>query len=897
MGNSDSHAAFVDGVKRLLVEDVTTDERDFWASLLSSPMSIEDIFEIIGPDHVRQLREKRPQNLQVFLRCIVMAMEDVCEASDEKGVLSAVHTTVANTTTRLLTRIVPFLLEDKEEGVVQDILWRPGGYQAPAEAEEASGDAEKVDACQEPVNEPANGGANGSSPAAAAPVVTASPSEASPKPPADGTPSGGAAAAAATPANLRVIGHDLLYHIGRYLFLPGYTVTPRTLMTGKDRGPIPTHRVDDRLVWKGGIGVSAHVSQMPAQAAFGRARCEVLRCVLACLSGPLFQSAEEYQEQPPRWLQRFTGGQVAYTATLFCSLMSSVFSYDPVGWGVPYGGLFSSQLEEDLVDVGLQVLCIVMDFDPRTDETTAPDAAGDNATGDSADGGNSVVQAKPDEDDKEYLVDNSTLQASSHGLGYRVSAQLEDLDPSKTALWGTTVRGKEEDGWLKVPDGLFLPMALQGKPVLTLRSSPEKKSKLRNVYRYMLQNIHKETEIDLVFGGIVRFLSTVHQANQTYLPNSRQSVGFYQEALVLLWHLLTLNPAFTRRVTDHLDTNQIVLPVLYLLQQAQNAPQLVGLLHTASFVLLVLSSERSFAVRLNEPYSGKIPLRIPTFQGCHADVVALTLYQVISDSLPRTSNDALVEMLLTVLCNISPYVKSFALESCLKLLGLVDRCARPSYLFRSAFTHHGLVFLVEMINNIVQYQFEGNSMLVYSVLRQKEVFEQLAALKLPPLGRRRRIARLGSGVSTPGADATGASKDGETMTPATSTSTPAGVDEEGAEDGDDGEWVATEEWLAGVKKKLPLQAISCLIEHMAPMIEGLCKQQDVTDQGEVLRFLRSTTMVGILPVPHPIVIRTYQASSYTAMWFTSYMWGVIFTRSQRMPLYDWKKIRLVVINQ
>lgn len=41
------------------------------------------------------------------------------------------------------------------------------------------------------------------------------------------------------------------------------------------------------------------------------------------------------------------------------------------------------------------------------------------------------------------------------------------------------------------------------------------------------------------------------------------------------------------------------------------------------------------------------------------------------------------------------------------------------------------------------------------------------------------------------------------------------------------------------------------------------------------------------------------------MWFTSYMyaaldiklsephmrWGVIFSRSQRMPLYDWKKIR------
>eukprot|EP00913_Durusdinium_trenchii_P008755 g8222.t1 len=77
----------------------------------------------------------------------------------------------------------------------------------------------------------------------------------------------------------------------------------------------------------------------------------------------------------------------------------------------------------------------------------------------------------------------------------------------------------------------------------------------------------------------------------------------------------------------------------------------------------------------------------------------------------------------------------------------------------------------------------------------------------------------------------------------------------------------------------------------------MCVEQDVTDQAEVLRFLKSTTLVGILPVPHPIVIRTYQASGYTSMWFTSYMWGVIFTRSQRMPLYDWKKIRLAGVSQ
>ena len=36
--------------------------------------------------------------------------------------------------------------------------------------------------------------------------------------------------------------------------------------------------------------------------------------------------------------------------------------------------------------------------------------------------------------------------------------------------------------------------------------------------------------------------------------------------------------------------------------------------------------------------------------------------KVISESLPKAPNDALVEMLLTSLCNVSPYVKSFCLE-------------------------------------------------------------------------------------------------------------------------------------------------------------------------------------------------------------------------------------------
>merc|ERR1740115_287352 len=86
---------------------------------------------------------------------------------------------------------------------------------------------------------------------------------------------------------------------------------------------------------------------------------------------------------------------------------------------------------------------------------------------------------------------------------------------------------------------------------------------------------------------------------------------------------------------------------------------------------------------------------------------------------------------MTVLCNISPYIKCYALESCLKLLSLIERCSRSVYLFKTAFANHGLIFLLELLNNVVQYQYEGNTMLVYSILRQKEVFKNLAELKMP----------------------------------------------------------------------------------------------------------------------------------------------------------------------
>lgn len=63
-----------------------------------------------------------------------------------------------------------------------------------------------------------------------------------------------------------------------------------------------------------------------------------------------------------------------------------------------------------------------------------------------------------------------------------------------------------------------------------------------------------------------------------------------------------------------------------------------------------------------------------------------------------------------------------------KLLHLLEAFSTPWFLFSTPSNHHLVFFLLEMFNNIIQYQFDGNANLVYTVIRKRQVFHALANL-------------------------------------------------------------------------------------------------------------------------------------------------------------------------
>ncbi len=91
-------------------------------------------------------------------------------------------------------------------------------------------------------------------------------------------------------------------------------------------------------------------------------------------------------------------------------------------------------------------------------------------------------------------------------------------------------------------------------------------------------------------------------------------------------------------------------------------------------------------------------------------------------------------------------------------------------------------------------------------------------------------------------------------------------------------WSPTGEWVGSWKTKLPLQTIMRLLQVLVPQVEKICIDKGLTDESEIIKFLQNGTLVGLLPVPHPILIRKYQPNIGTIMWFRTYMWGVIYLR-------------------
>ncbi|XP_023676320.1 protein HID1 isoform X1 [Paramormyrops kingsleyae] len=656
----------------------------------------------------------------------------------------------------------------------------------------------------------------------------------------------------------RPLAELLLLAVADLLFCPDFTVQSHRRGAPDTAEDIQT--LDScEYIWEAGVGFA---QSPPLNYIHDLNRTELLKLLLTCFSEAMYLPPSSENNILNPWVTFFCSTDNRHALPLFTSLLNVVCAYDPVGYGIPYNHLLFSDYREQLVEHAVQILIVTLEHE----------------------GGAAPGHSQP--------LDSTGSPAS-----------LDDQD-------------------FVGPDNLFV---------------------------NYLSRIHREEDFGFILKGLARLLT--NPLIQTYLPNSTKKIQFHQELLVLFWKLCDFNKKFLFFVLKSSDVLDVLVPILYYLNDARADQSRVGLMHIGVFILLLLSGERNFGVRLNKPYAVRVPMDIPVFTGTHADLLIVVFHKIITSGHQRLQ--PLFDCLLTIVVNVSPYLKSLSMVASNKLLHLLEAFSTPWFLFSVSQNHHLVFFLLEVFNNIIQYQFDGNCNLVYAIIRKRSVFHQLANLPSDSasiqkaLQRKKRspegISRTNSQetvsmegsrpaapaepgtvktslAATPGIDKlTEKSQVSEDGTMVSVQHTPSDHSDTESNSGRDNEdvfyteaetarrrlssvssvssWTPTPEWVLSWKTKLPLQTIMRLLQVLVPQVEKICIDKGLTDESEILKFLQHGTLVGLLPVPHPILIRKYQANAGTAMWFRTYMWGVIYLRNVDPPIWYDTDVRLFEIQR
>lgn len=865
MGGLSSKQQFELVLNKLATEDVDQEANEFWDELWKTSLNVTEIFEIAKPEIIRAIIQNKPNNMHALFSQAVAQTFQVVETP------YPVYFDQALNCTRVLARILPFIIECSDRKI-KNMCWAAVAVPNPsssdidvkgnsddeedAEDANANGDAQistnpTSEAETETQGESKEAIATGEGKkemgfvqdqGQGAVVDGVTPIENKNmdrvRTDSDGSGSGinsnsNADSETRTQEPLAVVLVNSIFHM---LFLPDFTIEdPNVDFREED---IKSKEFKAALMWAPGVGCSEKSVTFSSQ--YDNNRIEVLRVLLTACCDPLYRPPNRFDPCASMWLEVATSNDTPYSEIVLYSLMNTVLGYDPVGWGMPYGNLVSTDTAELLMEAAVQVLVVLLDYG--------------------------------------FPISNN---GNSNGGGTTAGA-VDKVDKVSSKTFSSS-----------------LP---------TVRAD-DTESPGFNVFRRVLSTIEDPAQLNFIFRGFVRLLNNIPQSDRSYLPFSHNRVTCEQELLVLLWKCLEEIPRFLPYILRHCEVTQLLVPICYFMLQGRRDPARIGLVYLCTFTLLKLSGERNFGVALNKEYILELPVDVPLFSGTHADLLIVMLHKLVMDGHEKLTT--LHNCFLTIICNVSPYCKSLNTSTSVKLCNLVSHFASPRRMLSSESSYVYVVMLLETLNNILQYQYQGNVHVVYAILRLKTVFEGLAGIDLT--SAREAV----HGLRSPATDAAAASG---TSTGAGSTNVLMGIQamqrvpgQERDEPSDapsspvhertptngnniasSTDWEPSQAWIDRLRTELPLNTILRLLKHLSPQVDELAANGGKSHQ-VVLAFIKETTMVGLLPVPHPIVIRKYQPNKYTTLWFSAFLWGVIFVRSRTPPLFDGKAVRLFTV--
>ncbi|KAI9143779.1 high-temperature-induced dauer-formation protein-domain-containing protein [Paraphysoderma sedebokerense] len=840
MGNTESQLSFRKSVFRLYSDTpFTLSELEyFFDSFWTLPQSVDDIFSLFGVSDIQRIRANAPQNLKLLIHHVSAQLFRSFEAHNPRSPTTANTRNLLNCI-RLLTRLLPFVYETTPDNLAEtsggrnpcisklenDIMWQPVQIKTRAENQSESSE---------------------------------------------------------------LLAHRLCRIAVDLLFLENFTIpkfqeeSDSPSRSSETSPPNSNSAHDSRVkyvIFETGIGSKDPINSTNQHLS---TRLECLRLLLTLTSKSMYMSPKSHLTFPNPYLH-FITNQISKPAlsSLLCGLLNTVCKYNPSGW-LPYDYVLFKDQWEPLAITSLHVLNVLLDYKYPGSFVTSGDATPQNSSSSPS----SVKES-----------------SSAFQIGEDMDDHSEENGSAKEALASSSSASPR-------------PSVFSASPRPTSVSSISSFSSLsahHNQFNILFSKIHRPKDFEYILTCLLRLLSNPIQTTVTILPGSSKQVSFFHELLSLIWQIATSNQRFLQYLmTQQAQLVKLTTVLLYYSLDYRNEQSEFNLIRMCVYLLQQFSSFREFGVALNAPYEANLPgrLGLPIFTGCYGDFVIIALYTILTTS-PHLH--PLHSSIILTISNFIPLIKSLQTVASSKLLNLFSLLSSPGYLLNGEGNWVKLKLLLEGIESAVEYQCSTNHHLIYAILLNHKKFEVLQSLSFESAyetyTRRlekqqlKKHQRSLSNVTATSESSTGGGTTPEQETISNPSQNSSLKDSKNAkgkaslsslnlpsqEAGQERstKWEPSEEWFNSWKPQLPLYTIYKLLSSLLPSISSFLSpansdtnlsSEQSSDPNQLLSYLSSTTLTGLLPTPSPIRFKKFNVKDTYHIWFTGWLWAVAFVR-------------------
>jgi len=251
---------------------------------------------------------------------------------------------------------------------------------------------------------------------------------------------------------------------------------------------------------------------------------------------------------------------------------------------------------------------------------------------------------------------------------------------------------------------------------------------------------------------------------------------------------------------------------------------------------------------------------LPLFYGRYSDLLILLLHKALKT--PHLNTLTFRQAFLSILYNISPFVKNLVLQSVSALTQLVAYYISPSWLLKDADSFLPGKIILDSIVNMLSYSFSYNSVLVFGLLNQSRKYKAFMEMQLS------EFVALGKKEE----DEKSAQRD---------------TFEENKEEV---KILPSEQWFAENKKSLHLQQLLQILAYVSNRLDE-CYVSEQPTEDKILKALKRISLVGAQDDILKFAPLRFVFNAETDYWIKRYLWKTIYNRNSHLFMFIEERIR------